>query len=113
VGWPVFLLAVAGLGLLLRRGGPDRLALTLAGGGVAYVLFVTFASVTSVEPRFLKYNDEFIDRLCYLTLPIVAVLGARGAAWGWRARGGARLVAVLLVLAAGAIGFRQWLAWLG
>jgi hypothetical protein len=111
VGWPAALLAVAGVGLLLRRGGPDRLALTLAGGGVAYVLFFTFASVTPVAPRFLKYNDEFIGRLSYLILPIVAILGARGAAWGWRARGALRLVTLALGLAAGAIGFRAWLAW--
>ena len=74
---PAMALAVAGTIDRWRRGSRDRLSLTVAGWGVACTLFLLIGILTPVDMRY------------YLAAtPIVTLLAADGAGWGWR-QGGA------------------------
>ena len=45
---------------------------------------MAFTVVTPVEPRFYRYNVEFIGRVVYATWPAVIIVAATGGAWLWR-----------------------------
>lgn len=111
-GWPSILLALAGAWDVARGRRRDRLTLALTAMALTYAIFVAFAAWTPVEPRFLKYSDEFIDRVNYATIPLVVVLAARAVSRAWHAGVAGRLASATLVGAAAIIGVRHWAAWL-
>ena len=112
-GWPIVLLAGAGIWRAWSGGGRDRLTLVLAAVGLTYVAFVAMSVAAPVEAGFLRYADEFISRVDYATIPAVVILAALGAAWAWRAGTMLRIASAGLVLAAGISGVQRWIAWLG
>jgi hypothetical protein len=109
-GLPLLFLASAGLWLVWKaRDG--RLTLGLAAWAVGFAAFLAFRIVAPVDARLQRYADEFIDRLYYITLPVIAVLAARAAAAGWRRGGLARWTSVALVLLAAAAAVAKWSDW--
>jgi hypothetical protein len=112
VGWPMALLAALGAWCTWKTGFRDRMGLALIATTAAYLVFLGFAVLAPVEPRFLRYNDEFIDRLSYASLPLAVLLGARGASEAWALSLPTRLVAAGLGLAALALAAGRWLVWL-
>jgi hypothetical protein len=111
-GWPVVLLAVAGVWQVWTTGARDRLTLVLIGLAVTYLIFVGFAAATPVEPRFQKYSDEFIDRVNYATIPLVVILAGRAVSHGWRAGVVPRLAVAALMAVAAVTGVQHWISWL-
>ena len=112
-GWPIVLLAGAGIWRAWSGGGRDRLTLVLAAVGLTYLAFVAMSVAAPVEAGFLRYADEFISRVDYATIPAVVILAALGAAWAWRAGTMLRIASAGLVIAAGFSGVQRWIAWLG
>ncbi len=78
-----------------------------------YAVFVTASALTPIEPRFQRYAEEFISRVNFAVVPIVAALAARGATWAWSRHVAWRVVVATLVAAAFVTGADGWLAWLG
>jgi hypothetical protein len=111
-GWPVVLLAVAGVWQVWTTGARDRLTLVLIGLAVTYLIFVGFAAATPVEPRFQKYSDEFINRVNYATIPLVVILAGRAVSHGWRAGVVPRLAVAALMAVAAVTGVQHWISWL-
>jgi hypothetical protein len=72
-GWPVLILAGAGVAWLCRRGWRDRLGLALAGWAFAAFFFLILGILTPVDMR--HYLAVF---------PAVAIAAGLGASWGWR-----------------------------
>jgi hypothetical protein len=116
VGWPILVLALAGIWRVWRDRspgrGPDPLALALAAMGLTCFLFLALAVLTAIDRRYQQDAWEFIGRVELLTYPAAVVLAARGAAWGWRAGPALRLVSGGLLAAAAALGLRAWHGWL-
>jgi hypothetical protein len=113
IGWPLLVLAAAGLVHAARRGGRDRLTLLLAAYGVAYVTFFGFGVTTRVDPALERYATEFVGRVNLAAYPAFAVLAARGAAWGWRAGPFGQVAAAALIGIAMRLGVEQWKGWIG
>ena len=92
VGWPVAILWMVGAWRLLTGRPRDRLTTTLLAWFVMCAGFVAFTVVTPVEPRFYRYNVEFIGRVVYATWPAVIIVAASGGAWLWRSGQAGRAV---------------------
>ena len=113
VGWPVAILWMVGAWRLLTGRPRDRLTTTLLAWFVMCAGFVAFTVVTPVEPRFYRYNVEFIGRVVYATWPAVIIVAASGGAWLWRAGPVGRVASALLVAGAAWIGMQSWWGWIG
>jgi hypothetical protein len=113
LGWPLLVLAAAGLVHVVRRGARDRLGLLLGAFGVAYVLFFAVGVMARVDPALERYAMEFVGRVNLATYPALAILAARGAAWGWRAGTAGQLAAAALVGIALRHGALHWRGWIG
>jgi hypothetical protein len=112
VGWPIFLLAAAGVVPLWRRGLRDRLSLATAALMITYILFVAGVVLTPVERSFQRYAAEFISRVTLATYPAMVMLAGLGAAWAWRVGWTWRTVAAALMTGAGWVGAAAWTGWL-
>jgi hypothetical protein len=112
LGWPILVLAFLGAWWLWREGARDRLTLVVAALGVTCLVFVAFRVAAPVDRVFQRYADEFIDRVNYAALPVVAVLGGFGASWAWRAGVTLRAVAAVLLSAAVWGATTIWLGWI-
>jgi hypothetical protein len=112
VGWPILVLAALGLWRLLADRARDRLTLTLAAWGVAYIVFVAVGTLSPVNTRYERYAAEFISRVDFAIYPAAVVLAARGALWLWRRGLAGRAAAASLCLGAGVIAFQIWARWL-
>lgn len=111
LGWPLALLALAGLVLRLRPlAGPA--ALVCIGWGVAWALFLAANTVNRVDVQFQRYALEFIARVNLAVYPLAAALAAAAASWAWRRGVVWRLGAVALVSAATVTGLRSLAGWL-
>jgi hypothetical protein len=94
-------------------GARDPVTLLAAACLVVYAVFVTASALTPIEPRFQRYAEEFISRVNFAVVPIVAALAARGATWAWPRHVAWRAVVATLVAAAFVTGAAGWLTWLG
>jgi hypothetical protein len=112
VGWPMLVLAAIGLWRLLADRARDRLTLTLAAWGVAYIVFVAVGTLSPVNTRYERYAAEFISRVDFAIYPAAVVLAARGALWLWRRGLAGRAAAASLCLGAGVLAFQIWVRWL-
>jgi hypothetical protein len=110
LGWPILLMAVAGLWRVSRQ-ARDALVLALCAWGVAFVVFLG-VGLMPVESQFERYSLEFVSRVAYAACPAAAILAGAGAAWGWRSGWALRAVSVVLLTLAMIVGLRQWIAWL-
>lgn len=111
-GWPITILAGIGAWSAWRAGARDRLGLVIGATALTCGAFVALSVVAPVEPRFWRYTAEFISRVYYVAMPVVVVLGARGALDAWRGGLVTRAVAAVLWIGALATGATSWLAWL-
>jgi hypothetical protein len=111
-GPPALILAAVGAWRTWRRGVRDRLGLLVVASALASAVFVGFSVLAPVDPAFQRYNEEFISRIDYATVPVIAVLAGAGATGLWRAGLVGRVAAATLVLAAAAGGVNAWERWL-
>ncbi|MEZ5318013.1 MAG: hypothetical protein R2752_11485 [Vicinamibacterales bacterium] len=110
-GWPMILLALAGLWTLRFR-PPDRLTLAIAGLGLASVAFFLVGVVPRIEGSFERYALEFVGRVALAAIPGVVILAARGTTFLWGTGLAGRAGASVLLLWTMADGAGAWLAWL-
>ena len=112
VGWPIFLLALAGLAALWFRGFRDRLSLALLALLATLLLFITAMVAMPVERSFQRYAAEFISRVTLATYPALVMLAGAAAAWGFRRGWPWRLAVAGVLLAALSLGVTTWTNWL-
>ena len=113
VGWPIFLMALAGaVPFWHRRGLRDRLSLAILALIITLVIFVLGVVLMPVERSFRRYADEFISRVTLATYPAMVILAGAGVSWACRGAWPARLLAGGLTLAAGYVGVVKWIDWL-
>jgi hypothetical protein len=112
LGWPIIVLALAGAWSLLLRRRVDRLVLGLGAWATAFVLFLGWSVLRTVEPKYVQDTWEFIGRVELATSPAAAVLAAAGAAWLWRLARPLRVLSAALVCGAGWVAARALSAWI-
>lgn len=113
-GVPLLLLAAAGLVLLLRARRRDALTFALVAWFVVWLVFSASTVFARVDAEYVRYAAEFLGRINLATMPLVAILAARGAGAAWHVESGrtaARGVVLVLILWAIAGGAGAWLAW--
>jgi hypothetical protein len=110
LGWPILLMAGAGVWRVSRQRSRDPLVLALCAWGVAFVVFLG-VGLMPVEPQFERYSLEFVSRVAYAACPAAAILAGSGAAWGWRSGWALRAVSVVLLALGMAAGLREWIGW--
>ena len=116
-GWPMLILALGGVWSLVRRGERDRLTSALIAWAVVWIVFSASTVFAGVGDAYVRYSAEFLGRINLATLPLVAILAARGAALGLEAGTPSYLRWPLQVIAIGLlgwilfIGLNTWLQW--
>jgi hypothetical protein len=66
-----------------RRRRRDRLESALLAWAVVWVVLSASTVFSRVEQEFVRYTAEFLGRINLATIPLVAILAAKGAAAGW------------------------------
>lgn len=112
LGWPILVLALAGLWRLPAGAWRDRLGLVVGGWGLTSAIFMAAAVLGPGNVRYQQDAWEFIGRVQHATAPAAVVLAAHGASWAWRTGAVTRAIAGLLLAAALAAGAQAWMAWL-
>ncbi len=112
VGWPIFLLGLAGAVDLWRARLRDRLSLAVVAWAGALVALGLAVILMPVEQSFQRYNAEFYSRVTLATYPALVICAARGVTAGWRRGGLWRWGAALAVVASLSVGVSDWLRWL-
>lgn len=112
IGWPMILLAGAGAWRLGTIGIRNRVGLAVVALGLTYLFFVGFTVLSPVDPKYVRYADEFIVRTVYATYPAVVLLAALGSAWAIRAGGVGRVAGITGLAWAAFDGVTQWMNWL-
>lgn len=113
IGWPVLLLAMAGLWRLVKR-ERDRLSLLLFAWVAVWVALLVFGTMTRVETQYQRYAAEFLGRVNLAMYPAAVLLAAVGFEWAWdrqHARGW-RIFAGVVAGAALVVGIDSWLDWI-
>lgn len=112
LGWAILVLAIVGALSLGMARARDPVTLLAASSVVVYAIFVSASALTPIDPRFQRYAEEFISRVNFAVVPIVALLAARGFTWAWPRELAWRAIAVTLVAVAFVTGAEGWLTWL-
>jgi len=112
LGWGILALAIVGALSLAMARARDPVTLLAASSIVVYAIFVSASALTPIEPRFQRYAEEFISRVNFAVVPIVALLAARGVTWAWPRGLAWRAIVVTLVAVAFVTGAEGWLTWL-
>jgi hypothetical protein len=114
VGWPLLLLAFAGVIRTWRVGWRDRLSIVTLALAIVWATLVLAGTLMHVGTQYQRYASEFMGRACLATYPAIVLFAARGAAWPWapdvRMRW-TRVLSMALSAAALVIGARAWLGW--
>jgi hypothetical protein len=103
----------------VRRGIRGRLESALLAWAVMWIVFSASTVFAGVGEAYVRYASEFIGRISLAIVPMIAILGARGAASGWEATTPAALRRPLQVTAALLcvwllfVAMHAWLAWFG
>jgi hypothetical protein len=115
-GRPMVILAAVGAWFVWRKRRRDRLESALLAWAVVWVVLSVSTVFSRVEQEFVRYTVEFLGRINLATIPLVAILAAKGAAAGWddETPAGIRtpMRAVTVVLVAWAL-YIAWHALLG
>ncbi len=111
VGWPMVLLAVAGVLVWIRRGWRDRLGMAVAALAITFVVFMTGFLAMPVDQSFHRYAVEFVSRITLATYPVMVLWAGVGAVWLWDRGVVGRVAAAGLLLAASRIAVMEWLGW--
>lgn len=109
-GWPLVTLAVAGAlaGAGRRNNLLWRFVLAVL---LTYAVFVLGGLAAPVEPRFVRYADEFVSRMNMFAAPALACLGGLALARLSAASGPGRWLALGMLSAAAWLAGRAWLVW--
>ena len=83
VGWLLVVLAAAGSWLIWRKRERGRLESALLAWAGVWFVFSASTVFSRVDQEFVRYTAEFLGRINLATIPLVAVLAAKGAAAGW------------------------------
>jgi hypothetical protein len=110
IGWPIVLLAIAGLGRAIVDRSRDRATLAAMAWSVACLVFLGVAMMR-VDAPFQRYSAEFFGRVLLATFPAAVVLAARGTGWAWNQGLTFRLGSALLVAWALMSGIETWRSW--
>lgn len=116
-GTPLVLLSALGVWSLVRRRSRDRLTSALIAWAVVWFVFSASTVFARVGAANVRYAAEFLGRVNLATLPLVAILAARGAAFGWTpdvpasVRRPLQVSAIVLVVWTLGVGLRAWLGW--
>jgi len=111
VGWPILVLAAAGLWRVLVERRRDRMAFALAAWGVVALAFVAFSVLSASDARYQQDADEFVGRVEHATYPAAVALAGYGAAWAWRRGVVLRVVSGVVLISAALVGARAWTNW--
>jgi hypothetical protein len=82
-GWPMVVLAAVGTWFAWRKRRRDRLESALLAWAIVWILLSASTVFSRVEQEFVRYTAEFLGRINLATIPLVAILAAKGAAAGW------------------------------
>jgi hypothetical protein len=110
IGWPILILAAAGVWHVWTR-SRDRLLFALAAWGITYVVLFLSGALAPANRDFERYAVEFLSRVDQSVYPAAVILAAAGAVDLWRAALLPRIAAAALLLSASAIATRHWLQW--
>jgi hypothetical protein len=116
-GWPLLVLAALGIWSLVRRRAHDRLSAALWAWGAVWFVFSASTVFARVDREYVRYAAEFLGRINLATVPLVAILAARGAAVGWDPetsdswRRPLQLAAVALLASVLILAVNAWLGW--
>ncbi len=112
IGWPIFVLAIAGAALLWRHRTRDRLTLAVMALVATWAAFMFVVVLAPIEQSFQRYAAEFISRAVLATYPAMVICAALGVVSAWRAGVVWRSAGAILLLAAAIVGGQAWLQWL-
>ncbi len=116
-GWPLLLLSCFGVWSLVRRRTRDRLTSALLAWAAVWFVFSASTVFARVDDAYVRYAAEFLGRINLATVPLIAILAARGAAFGWEPgapasiRRSLQIVAVLLIAWTLVVAVQAWLGW--
>ncbi len=110
-GLPLVLLAVIGAWRVWRRGVRDRLVSALMAWAAVWIVFSLSTVFSRVDPEFVRYTIEFLGRINLATLPLVAILAAKGAAAGWDDATPVAAQTPFKAIAMVLVGWSGWIAW--
>ena len=102
-GWPLLILAVFGAIDLVRSGVRDRLTSALAAWTLVWLVFSASTVFARVGDEYVRYAAEFLGRINLATLPLIAILAARGANRRW--------LGIAMFGWAIALAVQSWLGW--
>ena len=113
----MLLLAAGGVWSLSRTRVRDRLTSALIAWAAVWVVFSLSTVFAGVGDAYVRYSAEFLGRINLATLPLIAILAARGAGVGWEAgtpsylRWPFQAIAIVLLGWILFIGLNAWLGW--
>ena len=115
-GVPLLVLAALGLVSLMRRRRGDPLTYALVAWTMVWVVFSISTVFARVDAEYVRYAAEFIGRINLATIPLAAILAARGATIGWddpapSGRFVFRAAAIVLLGWATALAAHEWVKW--
>jgi len=82
-GWPMVVLAAIGGWLIWRKRRRDRLECALLAWAGVWIVFSASTVFSRVDQEFVRYTIEFLGRINLATIPLMAILAAKGATAGW------------------------------
>jgi len=116
-GWPLLILSAAGVWSLVRRQQRDRLLSAVWAWAAIWLVFSLSTVLAPVGDAYVRYSAEFLGRINLATMPLIAILAARGAVFGWEPDPPAYLRQPLQVFSVAMlawvlfIGLNTWLGW--
>jgi hypothetical protein len=84
-----------------------------------WVVFSASTVFARVDKEYVRYAAEFLGRINLATVPLIAILAARGGALGWEPdiapswRRPLQITAVVLIAAVFVVAVQTWLGWFG
>jgi len=98
--WPLLILSALGGWSLWRRHVRGRLESALLAWAIVWIVASASTVFAPVGADYVRYSAEFLGRINLATVPLIAILAARGAASGWEPETSAALRRPLQTLAA-------------